>query len=98
MRAARRVSESGYYHVILRGDGKRRIFEDDDDRREFLKLLSEQVVHADEEVVALRVDVEHPAHACREAGKLEAAPLYYGPCGDLNERRRVYFYFKNCDI
>ena len=52
MRAARRVSESGYYHVILRGDGKRRIFEDDDDRREFLKLLSEQVVSRGVDIVA----------------------------------------------
>ncbi|HIY52240.1 MAG TPA: transposase [Candidatus Olsenella avicola] len=52
MRAARRVSESGYYHVILRGDGKRRIFEDDDDRREFLKLLSEQVVNRGVDIIA----------------------------------------------
>ena len=52
MRAARRVSESGYYHVILRGDGKRRIFEDDDDSREFLKLLSEQVVNRGVDIVA----------------------------------------------
>lgn len=52
MRAARRVSESGYYHVILCGDGKRRIFEDDDDRREFLKLLSEQVVNRGVDIIA----------------------------------------------
>lgn len=52
MRVARRVSESGYYHVILRGDGKRSIFEDDDDRRAFLQLLSEQVVNRGVHVIA----------------------------------------------
>lgn len=35
----RRRSESGFYHVMLRGNAKQIIFEDDDDRRRFLALL-----------------------------------------------------------
>ena len=52
VRAARRASESGYYHVILRGDGRRNIFEDDDDRRAFLELLSRQLIDRGVDVVA----------------------------------------------
>lgn len=32
-------AESGFYHVILRGNGKQLLFENDDDRLHFLKLL-----------------------------------------------------------
>lgn len=52
MRASRRVSETGYYHVILRGDGRQRIFEDDADRRAFLELLERQVVTRGVDVIA----------------------------------------------
>ena len=38
-RCARRVSESGFYHVMLRGNGRQVIFEDDADRRAFLEVL-----------------------------------------------------------
>lgn len=38
-RTARRVSSSGYYHVMLRGVGRRILFERDGDRRAFLELL-----------------------------------------------------------
>ena len=34
-RAARQKSESGYYHVILRGIGKQILFEDDEDNERF---------------------------------------------------------------
>ena len=52
MRVSRRVSETGYYHVILRGNGRQRLFEDDADRRAFLELLSRQVVDRGVEVIA----------------------------------------------
>jgi len=39
-RRARQKSPYGIYHVILRGNGRRTIFEDDDDCRFFLKLLN----------------------------------------------------------
>lgn len=38
-RTSREYSESGYYHVVLRGNGKQLIFEDDSDRLVFLKQL-----------------------------------------------------------
>ena len=38
-RSARRMSESGYFHVIERGNGNQLIFECDDDRRLFIGLL-----------------------------------------------------------
>ena len=38
-RGPRVQSDSGYYHVILQGAGKQVIFEDDEDRRTFLRLL-----------------------------------------------------------
>ena len=39
-RAARKKSESGIYHIILRGINKQTIFEDDEDRLKFLQTLS----------------------------------------------------------
>lgn len=41
-RASRQYSESGFYHVVLRGNGKQLIFEDDSDRLVFLKRLKEK--------------------------------------------------------
>ena len=38
-RSARRECESDIYHITSRGAGRMDIFEDDDDRREFLRLL-----------------------------------------------------------
>lgn len=38
-RVARRVSESGFYHVMARGASRQVIFEDDADRSSFLSLL-----------------------------------------------------------
>lgn len=39
-RTARKASESGFYHVMMRGASRQLIFEDDYDRRSFLDLLS----------------------------------------------------------
>lgn len=39
-RTARRKSASGIYHVILRGNNKQRIFEDDEDYRKFMQILN----------------------------------------------------------
>ena len=38
-RAARKRSESGYYHVLIRGIGKQNIFEDDEDRQRFIDTM-----------------------------------------------------------
>lgn len=41
VRTRRILSESGYYHVTARGNGRQVIFECDDDRRTFLTMASE---------------------------------------------------------
>jgi len=38
-RQARRKSESGFYHVLLRGIGQQNIFEDEEDNERFLQTL-----------------------------------------------------------
>jgi putative transposase len=43
VRTARIKSESGYYHILLRGNNRDRIFHDNKDRKKFLTVLSEQV-------------------------------------------------------
>lgn len=40
-RVARRVAESGFYHVILRGNGRQILFEDDGDREALLRALDD---------------------------------------------------------
>ena len=42
-RQPRTISHSGYYHVMLRGNGRMVIFSDDADRRTFLRMLSERL-------------------------------------------------------
>ena len=38
-RTERRKSASGFYHVVMRGNGRQNLFEDDADRRSFLSYL-----------------------------------------------------------
>ena len=40
-RTARKKSETGIYHVILRGINKQLVFEEDDDYEKFLTVLEE---------------------------------------------------------
>ena len=51
-RAPRAIAESGFYHVILRGNGKQIIFEDDADRRAFLDLLAKRAADAGIRILA----------------------------------------------
>lgn len=52
VRTARRRSESGYYHITMRGDGGLQLFDDDSDRNHFLALLQESLVMTDISAVA----------------------------------------------
>lgn len=52
MRAARRESESGYYHVVARGNGKQIIFESNDDRATFVRMLGESSSAAGVKIIA----------------------------------------------
>ncbi len=49
-RRARQASESGWYHVTMRGAGRRALFEDDDDRVRFLRDLDDAARHSNEAV------------------------------------------------
>lgn len=51
-RQARKISESGYYHILLRGIGKQRIFEDNKDREKFLGIIKRYKDELDFKVIA----------------------------------------------
>jgi REP element-mobilizing transposase RayT len=51
-RSARKRSESNVYHVIVRGEGRQVLFEDDDDRRCFVRMLAKSVENAAAELWA----------------------------------------------
>ncbi|MCQ2486245.1 MAG: transposase, partial [Clostridia bacterium] len=40
-RAAREISESGRYHIMLRGINKQNIFENDEDKEKYMSILTE---------------------------------------------------------
>ena len=52
MRVPRQASRSGYYHVVIKGDGGQAIFEDDFDRRTFLRLAERYFAEAGVSVIA----------------------------------------------
>lgn len=41
-RVSRQLSETGIYHVMLRGNERRKIFLSDEDRKRFIEILSEK--------------------------------------------------------
>lgn len=51
-RMARQKAKSGFYHVMLRGAGKQCLFDDDDDRLEFLRLMTTSTEKTGVEVLA----------------------------------------------
>lgn len=51
-RIARARSETGFYHVVSRGNNKRPIFSDDVDRHRFLKLLQDCCAQYDINIIA----------------------------------------------
>lgn len=52
MRAVRKQAESGFYHVVARGNGKQILFEDDTYRERFVGLLGECAERFDVGVIA----------------------------------------------
>lgn len=59
MRAARARSESGYYHVVMRGNGRQVIFEDDAGREAFLAMLREQASRHGVRIIAWCLMANH---------------------------------------
>lgn len=48
----RKISSADIYHIIIRGSGKQIIFEDDDDRRLFLRLANKYIKELEGEALA----------------------------------------------
>ncbi|WP_324249928.1 transposase [Parolsenella catena] len=51
-RGPRAISNSGYYHVMLRGAGRQLLFENDLDRRTFLRYLTEAIAGTKTSLIA----------------------------------------------
>lgn len=51
-RQARKISESGYYHVMIRGNNKEYIFETPQDKGKFMKIFKEKIKFNDVAVAA----------------------------------------------
>lgn len=78
-RAPRKLSSADVYHVVFRGSGKQIIFEDDNDRLLFLRLLNKYILELGGEVYAwilmgnhvhlvLHMDIEDIATLMRKLG------------------------------
>ena len=105
-RAPRATAESGFYHVILRGNGRQIIFEDDADRRAFLELLVKRAEDAGIHVLAwclmenhVHLVLEDPTQALSEmmqrlsGGYAQRFNRKSGRVGHVFENR-----FKSCPI
>ena len=62
-RGPRKVSASGLYHIVMRGNGKQLIFEDDGDREAFLQLLKRFLPEAKLVMIAWCL-MENHVHLC----------------------------------
>ena len=84
-RAPRATAESGFYHVILRGNGKQMIFEDDADRRVFLELLAQKTGDAGIHVLAWCL-MENHVHLVLEDPARELSEMMQRLSGDYAQR------------
>ncbi len=84
-RAPRAIAESGFYHVILRGNGKQIIFEDDADRRAFLDLLAKRAGDAGIHVLAWCL-MENHVHLVLEDPTQTLSEMMQRLSGDYAQR------------
>ena len=84
-RAPRVISESGYYHVILRGNGRQLIFEDDADRRAFLETLARRAGDAGIRVLAWCL-MENHVHLVLDDQGRELSRAMHRLAGDYAQR------------
>ena len=75
--AKRTLSESGFYHIVTKGDGGQAIFRNNDDRRHYVDLLEQSALDNDIEVHAYCLMANHvhllaKVDATVEAGCLSA--------------------------
>ena len=76
-RAARQRSESGYYHVILRGIGWQIMFEDDEDNERFLSTVQRYRLELGFELVAYYLMENHKKAAIRDENAREWICSHY---------------------
>ena len=67
-RSARAVSESGYYHVVLRGNGRQLIFEDNADRGVFVDTVAAQFAEKGIDIIAWCLMDNHAHLLLRDEG------------------------------
>lgn len=85
-RQARNKSNSGIYHIMLRGINQQQIFEDDQDYKRFLKILEECKSICEYKVYAYCLMGNH-IHLLLETGKEECSLIMKRIC-----TRFVYWY------
>lgn len=87
-RQARKKSESGIYHVMLRGINRQQIFQDEEDNRKFLDVLRQYKTVSGYELYAYCLMGNH-VHLLIKEGKEELSQIFKRIAG-----RYVYWY--NC--
>ena len=75
-RGARQVSESGFYHVMMRGCGRQILFEDDGDRLRFLSLLSEMLTRSSVVLIAWCLMTNHVHLLVGDEGRMLSEALH----------------------
>ena len=84
-RAPRVIAESGFYHVILRGNGRQLIFEDNADRRVFLDLLARRAADAGISILAWCL-MENHVHLVLEDPTQSLSEMMQRLSGDYAQR------------
>ena len=82
----RQLSESGFYHVVTKGDGAQIIFESDEDRRRYLQTLADACVDFEVRVHAYCLMSNH-VHLLVQDPKQNLSAFMK----QLNERYAMYF-------
>ena len=85
-RGPRRLSDSGYYHVVVKGDGGQIIFESDADRRYYLRLLEECIDESLVDVHAYCLMSNHVHLVLEDHNRMLSSFVKH-----LSERYAMYF-------
>lgn len=85
-RGARKVAESGFYHVMMRGSGRQILFEDDGDMSKFLSILSEMLDRSGVVLIAWCLMTNHVHLLVSDEGRRLSEALH-----DLTSAYAGYF-------
>ena len=80
MRASRKQSTADIYHVIARGTGRQLIFETEEDRRRFLKLMADALQETEADLYAWCLMNNH-VHLLVHASLQDLADFMHRVCG-----------------